>query len=1254
MYLKTITLRGFKSFASATVMRLEPGVTCVVGPNGSGKSNVVDALTWVMGEQGAKNLRGAQMTDVIFAGTSSKPALGRAEVALTIDNSDGLLPIEYTEVEISRTLYRNGGSEYAINGNACRLIDIQELLSDTGMGKNMHVIVGQGRLDTVLQATAEDRRAFIEEAAGVIKHRRRKEKALRKLESMSGSITRISDITTEIRRQLGPLAKQAEVARRASVVQADLRDAKLRLIADDLHSAQSSLQSVESQVQQLFAQKTRCSGEVARARTVVSELEKASAASTPEIKKASEQWYALVAVREQLRSLREVASERSRLLGKSSDDPQPKGDDPQTLETRAKALREEERALEQELAQAKKEIENFTEKQKIAETAERLAEQELADASHTLADRKAGLARLGEQVKSHKLRLESGQQELVRLEKNQVAIESRHAIAAKEYTQVESQIALDEANTDQIVGEISQAEDLAKAAKNKFDDAQKQLEIAQADYTAAKTRVETLSISLSPAPNIQKLIDANLAGLYGTFAQDLKVEAGWEEALSVILGDVLSSLAVQNIHSALQVVEYAQKNDCGAVNLLILSDLSADEVQKNLGEQAIATGNSTLESVNSYQKGERLSVKEQAETAKKIQISPLLEKFSTKNLELWHTLRKICQDWWVGADRQIAIKAAQAGYKVITAVGECFTPTTVTGGQRKASSSLTLQSTYQEAKVQVEKNQLALTSSLKLKEKAYEDFETARVQAQNVKLSQNTASSKIQALSEKLKLINRTMRDAGQQLTNNQLAITRISAQITQDKETLEQIEERLEKAQNQEQGSGFSLEEITSVRNKAVENARQIRNSHMEARLEVRTLEERIRSIKGRAASLERAARAERNAREQAIRKARKRVQQSEIASTVEEAARVTLDVIDRCVEQAAMRRDAIASKRDEHMSEISQARDVLDKFTQELGKINNQYHQYELSRTEKKLQVKHLEQQALTDLGMEPQVLVEEFGPHKLVPVLSPASGKNKTSKPIGKARRVEDSNLKSAVKDKQLSSNLGEDTESTTDVELIPYVREEQEQRLVRAERDLQRLGKVNPLAIEEHAALEERHQFIVSQLEDIKQSQSDLQALVKEIDLRIKQVFQQAFSDTAEKFTEIFPKLFPGGEGKLLLTNPEDMINTGIEVEARPAGKKVKRLSILSGGERSLTAIALLVSIFMARPSPFYVMDEVEAALDDANLGRLLEVLQQLQKDSQLIIITHQKRTMEIADALYGVTMGSEGISKVISQRLEKAS
>ena len=350
MYLKSLTLRGFKSFASSTTLRFEPGITCVVGPNGSGKSNVVDALAWVMGEQGAKSLRGGKMEDVIFAGTSGRPPLGRAEVALTIDNTDGALPIEYTEVTISRTLFRNGGSEYAINGRACRLLDIQDLLSDSGLGREMHVIVGQGQLDAVLRATPEERRGFIEEAAGVLKHRKRKEKALRKLESMQANLNRLNDLTAELRRQLKPLGKQAEVARRAATIQADLRDARIRLLADDLHTVRAALEKEIADENALRERRAEVEARHEEIEARLAELEAALAEDAPELAHAQETVLQLSTVQERLRATHQLALQRWRNL--TADEPEVRpGRDPDEIAAEAEALREQEFDLRAALAE---------------------------------------------------------------------------------------------------------------------------------------------------------------------------------------------------------------------------------------------------------------------------------------------------------------------------------------------------------------------------------------------------------------------------------------------------------------------------------------------------------------------------------------------------------------------------------------------------------------------------------------------------------------------------------------------------------------------------------------------------------------------------------------------------------------------------------------------------------------------------------------------------------------------------------------
>ncbi|WP_026075498.1 AAA family ATPase, partial [Cellulomonas massiliensis] len=341
----------------------------------------------------------------------------------------------------------------------------------------------------------------------------------------------------------------------------------------------------------------------------------------------------------------------------------------------------------------------------------------------------------------------------------------------------------------------------------------------------------------------------------------------------------------------------------------------------------------------------------------------------------------------------------------------------------------------------------------------------------------------------------------------------------------------------------------------------------------------------------------------------------QAQVARAVEAGARRALVVLDTSLRRASDERDAAERARAERDAAIATVRVDVDRLAAELARLTDVAHRDEVARTQQRLRIEQLESRSVEELGLDPAVLVEEFGPHQDVPVVLPPGTEPQEGAPTA-----------------------------------VPYVRAEQEKRLRAAERALSLLGRVNPLALEEFAALEERHKFLTDQLADLKKSRADLLEIVKEIDERVEQVFAEAYRDTAAAFDHVFPRLFPGGEGRLVLTDPDSMLTTGIEVEARPAGKKVKRLSLLSGGERSLTAVALLVAIFKARPSPFYVMDEVEAALDDANLGRLLDIFRELQEDSQLIVVTHQKRTMEIADALYGVTMRGDGVTTVISQRM----
>lgn len=411
-----------------------------------------------------------------------------------------------------------------------------------------------------------------------------------------------------------------------------------------------------------------------------------------------------------------------------------------------------------------------------------------------------------------------------------------------------------------------------------------------------------------------------------------------------------------------------------------------------------------------------------------------------------------------------------------------------------------------------------------------------------------------------------------------------------------------------------------TSARDRLAIDGANARQTEMEARLQVRTHEERVKGLAGRADSLDRAARTEREARARAEQRRARLRHEATVAQAVADGARTLLAHVEVSLARADRERTAAEAAKARREQELAAARTAGRELKAELDKLTDSVHRGEVLGAEKRLRIEQLETKALEELGVEPAGLEAEYGPSRPVPPSPPADGERLPEDPDDPRNRPR------------------------------PFVRAEQEKRLKAAERAYQQLGKVNPLALEEFAALEERHKFLSEQLEDLKKTRADLLQVVKEVDERVEQVFTEAYRDTAREFEGVFARLFPGGEGRLVLTDPDDMLTTGVDVEARPPGKKVKRLSLLSGGERSLTAVALLVSIFKARPSPFYVMDEVEAALDDTNLQRLIRIMQELQEASQLIVITHQKRTMEVADALYGVSMQGDGVSKVISQRL----
>ena len=1209
MHLKNLTLRGFKSFASATTLALEPGITCVVGPNGSGKSNVVDALAWVMGEQGARALRGSNMADVIFAGTSGRAALGRAQVDLTIDNTDGLLDIEYSEVTISRTLFRGGGSEYSINGSPVRLLDVQELLSDTGMGRQMHVIVGQGQLDAILSSTPEERRGFIEEAAGVLKHRRRKERALKKLSDMDANLVRVLDLTNEIHRQLGPLARQARVARRASLIQARVRDAKARLLADDLASALSKLSVLEASDESAAERRASLEEKIAAARSELARLEDAERASSPALDQASADWQSLTTITERLRGTLMAASQKVSL--RATPELPPGGEDPDVLDERARVAGAEDTALVAQVEEARSALTSATRAREAAEDADDSASRELARVNRVIADHREKVARLTGDATTAASRLEAARAEAERAwgayrgaqeraEAAAAALPPRDGAPGGEAGDGPASTSVDSSPASQTGGGASQvhAEASARrdAARARVDELLGVEREARADRARWEARRDALAQLLTPEDGTAELLGRD--GVLGQVAPLLHVAPGHEDAVAAALAPFADAVVVDSLARGLGELEAAR----AAGRSLRLVVAGADNALAQGAGRANNTAASTpQEGASALGEGEDLP-----EGA--VWLSGVV------TCEGGAAPLAALLDGVVSCPTDVAPEVlAQPGVRaVVTPGGDVLRAWSVEGGHQ-ASSVLSVRADYEEASTEAEAAQARMTE-------VSEQLGEANAHLDRCIREANDA---LKALREE----DAQRAKEAQELARAQSAAQAAHAEAERARDVARRADEQVEWAKEQDVAAKARLEGADSVgppeslesaqarADAASRAAREAREAENEARLSLRTLEEQSRRAAARARSLRQAAAAEREERARYARREAARQTELATASDVESAARTALEAAERALSRAAAERDRLSERRSQVSQEVSDARRALDRLSADLSEATASAHQGQIAAEQTRLRVEDLQRRSLEELSLDPEKLLAEFGPQTLVPML-----------PLDP-----------------------DDVEKAAAAEPSEYVRAEQERALAKAQKDLEKLGRVNPLALEEHEALASRHKFLVDQVQDLKQSKADLLRIVQDVDRLVEEAFASAFAQTRQQFEHVFGVLFPGGAGDLVLTDPEDMLATGIEIEARPAGKKVKRLSLLSGGERSLAAIAFLVAIFKARPSPFYVMDEVEAALDDVNLSRLLAIFKELQETSQLIVITHQKRTMEIADALYGVTM-RDGVTTVVSQRL----
>lgn len=1225
MYLKELTLRGFKSFASATTLRFEPGITAVVGPNGSGKSNIVDALTWVMGEQGAKNLRGTSMEDVIFAGTSSRSPLGRAQVSLTIDNSDHTLDIDYTEVTISRTIFRNGGSEYAINGSQCRLLDIQELLSDTGLGQQMHVIVGQGRLDAILKADPSGHRAFIEEAAGILKHRKRKERALRKLANTETNLSRLDDLLGEIHRQLGPLGRQARISRRADAIQISVRDAQARLYAEDAQCSMSRRDTVRQELGDVRNQLAVAQRELAQVKVRIEQVEALSSESSPAIAKANQYWHEFSQTRERLNALAQLAEERSRsLTGQIATN---FGEDPGMLVKRAEELESQAAAQTKAVADARIALDKATEERADDEKKLASARQTLTELRKTAQERDAQIARLRELI----AREESAVQLATSRAKDYA---SQRDSLTSQRDDARQQLDALRGEADCIADDDGAALDAARATlaecRERLNErADKQREI-QSKIISLKAKADALADTLGSRNASGPLErDTDVASL-GRLTDFIHVAEGWEEAVAHALDQYASAIVVPEADNMLHALEHAREDKLGKAVVLTASIA---------GDPATEPGTESEES-----SAENTAAAPQSVSALAALVTANPDAENPAQAEaVVHTVRLLLADVAAAgtADEAQHIVASGEAMRAVTKNGETFVHgVAAVGGSSISQSDLSLAVRRDKALAQVKQltaqdggmaEQVAEAKAKRDEAARLVDQESAkrteaRLKAQQAEKSLKSATDRVASFARQLEQLDRKITETQENRNEHQLKLddlNRALASVRQSTAEHADFDELDERERTLERELNLTREHEVAAKIAWTEASRKGESLSRQAGL----LRDNAKEA------------AERRARIEALNDRRR--EQAAHLQGVADDARAVAAMVEHTLHDVAAKRDELQAAASSHDEELKALRVQRNQIEPKVTDLTGREHALDVNRERLAAESGQLMQKVSDELGLTLEELVSDYGPEQPVPVLDDE----------GNPVPLDETEAEAETEEEETGGETGTNGDSAR-FKTVPYNRQEQKKRLDKARRDLAALGKINPLATEEFEALEERNKYLNDQRNDVVKSRDDLMQLIKDLDSTMVQVFKSAFDDTAEAFEQMFATLFPGGTGRLRLENPEDMLTTGVLVEASPAGKRVKQLSLLSGGERSLTALALLFAIFTARPSPFYVMDEVEAALDDVNLTRLINAFNELRAHAQLIIITHQQRTMSIADALYGVTMRADGVTAVVSQKLER--
>ena len=1175
MYLKSLVLKGFKSFADRSVLQLEPGMTVVVGPNGSGKSNISDAVLWVLGEQKARQLRGQAMEDVIFAGSSARQAVSLAEVDLVLDNSDGTLPLDFNEVVITRRMYRSGESEYLINGSPSRLMDILDILNDCGLGRDTHSIISQGSLQSMLQARPQDRRVLIEEAAGILKHKKRKERSAKKLENMDHELARVNDIAAEIERQLKPLERQASRAQTYESLQAELKDLELALAVDDLRLLQNDWKDIETKekeadslvelarfrlaeknkelekFQRLLEEKGLFVGDLAeQRRRCQSALERLDSG--------------MFLLEEKGKNMVSRLSELRQTIHRSDTRSVQAKETYETSLTERDATVARREALHAELSRLQKNSEDVRKQRKSADQ---------------------NLSQINSSIRGREKAIEDCQLKAMKANESLSSAKTEDDLLLRRLKQIEDSFAATQTTLgsrrdhaeelDKQMLKLERDSTLAKADIDKrvrlLDDARKKLNTARDEQNAVRAEIKALEevdrAFDAASPMLSWIMEHRdqFEGIISPLSEIITAPPDLEALVEQLLGADLFGLMLEDSACAEKLIDTILKNDIegGEISLVSLKDTGDKRMPAKAGKR-------------------------------------LLDMLEVKD-EYLHAADVLLGDVYIVDSLAQALKAAEndiSASRFVTRDGVVVNANgKITFGMQITDAEGVL--TRKRRLLALHDEEPKLTEEISSAEYAVSQAENnlQLAQADGFEISQSVAQimGEADSLREEIGRLEQTITALLQEKAEIENRREAVEEQTLTARAMLTDLEGRKEAFEKEKSQLEEKLAVATEERTTLFEEETQLSKSISTTQVEMATVRERelhlnkeIDSLKAELRQLKRSLEVS-SETEHNLEIIRLRVEPlhdafSALRSLVTQKAELLRD-------QANLEQAGQGDLRDT----IEQARDVVAQHQEKLEEA----------------------QEALT-------------------------------------AVRIDKSRLE--VKVENAIRTITQDHGVLLDIALEtpqPEDRKATEDKAVKLRRRIAHLGNVNPVAIEEYRDLKDRRDFIANQVDDLQGARKALERIIAAIDRKLRNRFIETFEKVNDNFEEIFSILFPGGKGSLLLTDPEHPEDTGVEVHAQPRGKTVRKQSLLSGGEQSLVSLALMFAVYRVRTTPFYILDEVEAALDDTNLRRLLSYLDSMRNSTQFIMISHQRRTMELADLLYGVSMRSDGVSKLVSQRLDQA-